>query len=341
LRHERIGWANGILVDTGHGRLLFDPTPGRPLHEDWRVFITHAHSDHTYGFSTVAKKHSTPETLKIYQALRNRQVTSFDPLKVGESIRLDDTEIFVLNAGHMLGSCQFQIVTPQFTAIYTGDINCVDTLTTQAAERKSCDYLIIEATYGHPSYVFPRRSTMYADIVSWSMTEIKNGKIPAFQVYSSGKPQEVVRLFNVYTKIPVVCSPVIAHANQVHNENGVKLEFMDSSQPDGRQTLRAGGCVYVTTAGRDHLPKSASRAVATGWALRQAFRRCTSFPLSSHADHDQLMEFVRHVNPKKVYVFTGYSDVLSIEIERKLGIKAGPLPVIAQTKLLDFNQAVT
>ena len=91
----------------------------------------------------------------------------------------------------------------------------------------------------------------------------------------------------------------------------------------------------------DHLARNASRAVATGWAVRQAFRKLTSFPLSSHADHDQLVEYVRKVNPKRVYVFTGYAEMLASEIERKLGIRAGPLPVIAQTKLLDFNETLT
>jgi hypothetical protein len=47
------------------------------------------------------------------------------------------------------------------------------------------------------------------------------------------------------------------------------------------------------------------------------------------------------VNPKRVYVFTGYSHVLAAEIERKLGIRAGPLPAIAQTKLLDFSETIT
>jgi putative mRNA 3-end processing factor len=341
LRQERIGWANGILIDTGKTHLLLDPTPGRRLREDWSVFVTHAHSDHTHGFSTAAKKYSTKETLGIYEALRDREVKNCHTLKIGEKLRINDTEITVLNAGHMLGSCQFEIATPEFTAIYTGDINCVDTLTTTAAEQRPCDYLIVEATYGHPSYVFPRRSTMYADIVSWTMTEIREGKLPTFQVYSSGKPQEVVRLFNVYTKIKVVCSPKIARANGIHSENGVKLEYLDSSTPDGRRTLKGGGCVYVTTAGTDHVPRNASRAVATGWALRKAFRRCTSFPLSSHADHDQLVDMIGKVRPKRVYVFTGYSDVLSSEIEHTLGIRAGPLPSIAQTKLLDFNEPAT
>jgi putative mRNA 3-end processing factor len=341
LRRERVGWANGILIEADNSRLLFDPILGRPLREDWQVFITHAHSDHTYGFTTGARKYSTPETLQIYQALRGREVKGSHTLRLGERIRIDDSEISVLNAGHMLGSCQYQVATPEFTAIYTGDINCVDTLTTQAAEHRSCDCLIVEATYGHPSYVFPRRSTMYADIVSWTMSEIKDGKIPTFQVYSSGKPQEVARLFNVYTKIPVVCSGAIARASRVHIENGLKLEYFDSSTPEGKRVLRRGGCVYITTMRADHLPRNASRAVTTGWALRRAYRKLTSFPLSSHADHDQLIEFVRKVDPKRVYVFTGFSDILAAEIERKLGIRAGPLPVIAQTKLLDFNETAT
>jgi len=340
LCHERIGWANGILIDVGKARLLFDPTQGGALRKDLDIFVTHAHSDHTYGFSTGAKKYSTKETLQIYQALRDREVKNNHTVKVGETIRIKEAEISVLNAGHMLGSCQYEVVGPEFTAIYTGDINCVDTLTTQAAEVRSCDYLIMEATYGHPAYVFPRRSTMYADIVSWTMSEIKDGKIPTFQVYSSGKPQEVIRLFNVYTKIPVVCSPTIARASRVHTENGVRLEYVDSSAPDGRRMLKTGACVYVTT-NSDHAPRNASRAVATGWAIRQAFRKFTSFPLSSHADHDQLVEYVRKVNPKKVYVFTGYSDMLAREIERKLGMRAGPLPVIAQTKLVDFDETFT
>ena len=340
MRRERVGWANGIVFDSRDSPILLDPTSGRPLRQNWSVFISHAHSDHTYGFGTEAKKYCTEETLQIHEALRGRKVKNYRTMKLGETIRIGDFEVTALNAGHMLGSCQFEIVTPNFTAIYTGDINCVDTLTTRAAEQKSCDYLIIEATYGHPSYQFPRRSTMYADIIRWAMTEIKEQKIPTFQVYSSGKPQEVIRLFNVYTKIPVVCSPTIARANGVHNDSGIKLDYLDSSTAEGGHTLKTEGCVYITTSS-DHMPRNASRAVTTGWAIRQAFRKCTSFPLSSHADYDQLMQFVASVNPKRVHTFTGYTDILSTQIERRLGIRATPLPVISQTKLLDFSEATT
>jgi putative mRNA 3-end processing factor len=173
------------------------------------------------------------------------------------------------------------------------------------------------------------------------MTEIKEGKIPTFQVYSSGKPQEVVRLFNVYTKIPIVCSAAISHANEVYMQNGVSLEFLDLTTSAGKKALKAGGCVYVTTGHDDHLPHNASRAVATGWALRQAFRSYTAFPLSSHADFEQLIHFVSRVNPRQVYIFTGYTDILANQISSKLGIEAGPLPTITQTNLLDFSNKPT
>jgi Cft2 family RNA processing exonuclease len=172
------------------------------------------------------------------------------------------------------------------------------------------------------------------------MTEIKDGKIPTFQVYSSGKPQDLIRLFNVYTTVPVVCSPGIARANSVHTGNGVPLNYLDASASEGKHALKGGGCVYVTSES-NQAPHNASRAVATGWALRMAFRRYAAFPLSSHADYGQLMRFVSGVNPKKAYIFTGYTDVLPIEIERRLGISASALPNIAQTKLLDFKPTAT
>jgi putative mRNA 3-end processing factor len=334
---DKIGWSNGILIDTGRSRLLFDPTPGKRLQPEWNVFITHAHSDHTYGFSTLGRKYSTRETLQIHEALRKREVKKAQTLEMKETVKLGDAEVTALNAGHMLGSCQYEIKTSKFTAIYTGDINCVDTLTTSAADVKSCDYLIVEGTYGHPSYRFPRRSTMYADMIRWTMTEIKDGRVPTFQVYSSGKPQEIIRLFNVYAEIPVVCNSWISRANKVYLENDVDLEFLDSSTPEGSQALKGGNCVYVTTGHHDRLPRKASRAVATGWAVREAYRKSTAFPLSSHADFGQLVRFVSQVNPRRVYIFTGYTEVLARQIETELGIEASPLPTITQTKLFDFN----
>jgi putative mRNA 3-end processing factor len=335
MRRDRVGWLGGVLVDTGKARWLFDPTVGH-LGEGRTVFVTHAHSDHTRGLSARSAKYSTRETYQLYEALTERRVHRWHPLRVNDSVRFDDVDVTALNAGHILGSCQFKVSSPEFTAIYTGDLNCVDTLTTKAAQPEPCDYLIIEATYGHPSYLFPPRSAVYADIIRWTMSEIMSGMVPTFQVYSSGKPQEMVKLFNDYTKIPVVCSSTISRTNRVYVKNGVKLKYLDTSTSAGARRLKTGGCVHLTTSRHGQFHPKASRAVTTGWALTQPYRTYASFPLSSHADYDQLLHFIAECHPKKVYAFTGHAEALITQVRRRLGIDASTLPQITQTKLFDF-----
>jgi putative mRNA 3-end processing factor len=282
-------------------------------------------------------KYSTKETKRIFEKLRGRTVRNWRPVEYGHKIRIGDTEILTLNAGHMLGSAQFQVITRDHTYVYTGDLNCVNTLTTEAAEIPECDTLIIEATYGDPSFIFPRRERTYARIVSWALGEVKNGRMPTFHVYSSGKSQEIVRLFNVYTKLPVVCASVVGRANEAYNEAGVDLSFVEAETAEGKMLLRKGSCVYVTTTGSNSsVPSHASEAMATGWAVRFSSGSYASFPLSSHAGFDQLVKYVARTGARRVYVFTGYSELISEHLRGELKVQADPLPLLSQRSILDF-----
>jgi len=307
------------------------------MERDAHIFISHAHSDHTLGFQSSIMKYSTKETKRIFEKLRERTVRNWRPVEYGHKIRIGDVEIVTLNAGHMLGSAQFQVITRDHTYVYTGDLNCVNTLTTEAAEIPECDTLIIEATYGDPSFIFPRRERTYARIVNWALREVKNGRMPTFHVYSSGKSQEIVRLFNVYTKLPVVCASVVGRANEVYNEAGVDLSFVGAETAEGRRLLRKGSCVYVTTTGSNSsVPSHASEAMATGWAVRFTSGSYASFPLSSHAGFDQLLKYVARTGARRVYVFTGYSELISEHLRRDLKVEADPLPLLSQRSILDF-----
>ena len=307
------------------------------MERDAHIFISHAHSDHTLGFQSSVMKYSTIETKRIFEKLRERTVRNWRPVEYGHKIRIGDVEIVTLNAGHMLGSAQFQVITRDHTYVYTGDLNCVNTLTTEAAEIPECDTLIIEATYGDPSFIFPRRERTYARIVNWALREVKNGRMPTFHVYSSGKSQEIVRLFNVYTKLPVVCASVVGRANEAYNEAGVDLSFVGAEAAEGRRLLHKGSCVYVTTTGSNSsVPSHASEAMATGWAVRFSSGSYASFPLSSHAGFDQLLKYVAKTGARRVYVFTGYSELISEHLRRELKVEADPLPLLSQRSILDF-----
>jgi putative mRNA 3-end processing factor len=315
--------------------LVVDPSTTRRIPKTARVLVSHAHRDHTGGFRYKGMKQSTSETRDIHRALHDNRIGNFRALDINTEFVVDDIRVKALDAGHMLGSAQFLIDTPNTSILYTGDINCIDTLTTKAAEPEKCDILVIEATYGSPHYRFPSRETVYAEIVEWALETVKEGRIPCLHVYAAGKAQEVVRLFNVYTHLPVIVNPRLDGVNETYHKSGVHLDWFSSDSRDGKTILDKDPCVYLTTPGdRTHIGRRFSRAYATGWAL-SLNGRVTAFPLSSHADFDQLISFVKACDPDQVYVFTGFAEDLRRALGSRLGLDARAVPSYLQRTLAE------
>lgn len=315
--------------------IVLDPSSTRRLPRTAHVLVSHAHSDHTGGFKHRGLKQSTSQTRDIHESLNLVEISNFEPVSINDGFTLDDIEVRALDAGHMWGSAQFLVNTPSTSILYTGDINCIDTLTTKAAEPHDCDILVMEATYGSSEYRFPSREVVYAQIVEWAVDALKQGRIPCLNVYAAGKAQEVVKLFNVYTKLPVVVSPRLDDANRACHDSGLSLDWYSAESADGKNILDRDPCVYLTTI-HDPLQinRKFSRANATGWAMSPRWGM-NSFPLSSHADFDQLFSFVKACNPKKVYVFTGFAREFGRWVRSKLGMEARPVPSYVQRTLKD------
>jgi len=303
-----------------------------------RVFISHAHGDHTAGFNSRAKKYSTAETLQLYERGHNREISKTRLMRYNETIEVNGIEVTAHNAGHMLGSTQFEIRTSNETLVYTGDVNCVDTLTTNAAKVINCDVLIIEATYGNPAFTFPRREAIYTEVTKWTVNQVHEGKIPVFQVYPAGKAQEIIKLLNLFTEIPVVTHKLITKISKVCQEYGLTLEFFDADTKEGKDKLASGCYAYVTpTFAAPKLSGKISRAIMTGWAIR--FRPKTvsaAFPLSSHSDFKQLVNYVKEAKPSIVYTCFGYEEALAEFLRKKCGVNTRPIPQFGQKPLQEF-----
>ena len=330
-----MGWLDGLFIGASNATLVIDPSTTRRIPKTARVLVSHAHGDHTGGFRYKGLKQSTPQTRDIHHSLHNHRIANFRRLDINDHFVVDDIRVKALDAGHMLGSAQFLIETPNKSILYTGDINCIDTLTTKAAEPEHCDILVIEATYGSPQYRFPSRETVYAEIVEWAVDTIKQGRIPCLHVYAAGKAQEVVRLFNVYTNLPVIVNPRLDGVNETYHRSGVPLDWFSSDSRDGKTILEKDPCVYLTTpSDRAHIGRRFSRAYATGWAL-SLHGGITAFPLSSHADFDQLISFVKACDPEQVFVFTGFAEDLRRALGSKLGLDARAVPSYLQRTLAE------
>ena len=333
----RVGWLNGVAVIAGNGLLRFDPQ-SQSADSTATSFISHAHGDHLRRISQLGKSYLTPETMDIGNTFHVLAGPNMRPLRLGESIKQDDVEVIAHNAGHMLGSAQFEIRTPDSTVVYTGDINCRDMFTTKAADNIPCDILVLETTYGVPFYVFPDLTQTSVEIVEWALSQIKVGKIPVFKAYSGGKAQEVVRIFNTLTKLPVITEGAATGITDAYTRNGVKLQHVDAEAPSADQLLKSGECVCVTSTSHGLLSHAkAAQAVATGWALGNRFRGVdAAFPLSGHADFQQLVEYVKRARPRELLTVHGFKAEFSSYIRRRLGVKASPIPLIRQKQLGEY-----
>jgi putative mRNA 3-end processing factor len=327
-----IGWSKGFIIRTPEQQLIFDPDSTNIPAKYSNIFISHAHSDHIIGMKSRSKKYSTSETRKIFERIHEKSVVNFNDIKFNRMIDIGNIKVTPLNAGHMLGSTQFLITLPDTSILYTGDINYLNTLTTRKAENIECDILVMEATYGEPSYVFPDRENIYANIVQWTLKEIRRGFTPIFRSYTAGKAQELVKVFNVYTNLSVLTSDRISKVNEIYLENDVDLVYDKI-----RSEFDSEASVYIISGTNEIYSKKTAKAIVTGWAVKMNNRKTAAFPLSSHADFNQLVEFVKDSKAKTVYNFTGFTDIFSNYLRKKLGIKSRPLPHLAQKTLTHFN----
>lgn len=318
--------SNGIEVSCGNTKIVLDPS--RTSKDP--VFISHAHGDHCRGLKLAREAYSTRATFKLAQVredVAGEGEKTKNIIEYRDQIAFDDIEVVAHNAGHILGSAQYEIVSPTGNAVYTGDINFRDTLLTKKAEAVPCDLLIIESTYGTPSY-FPSRKYMYERIVEWTAFSIKTGKIPAFQTDALGNAQELIALLNELTDFPVLTHPKVSRYNRVYHEFDHKLAYIDANSVEGKEVMRGKECAFV-------LPKNINlscnpelnAAYVSGWGSKFSGRR-KAFSLSDHSDFYGLLEYVETAKPKMVLTCHGSirsKMALSKKIRRMLNIPSSAL----------------
>lgn len=321
-----VEWDDGVAIRYGRQRVVFDPQ--RNNHSYPRVFITHAHLDHSKGFGFKdSQKFSTKETKDVIAAY-GKKIRDWQPLEIEGRISVDNMEVVSHNSGHILGSALFEAVTPKGTVVYTGDLQFTDSFTMKGAKPISCDVLVIDSTFGSKTFKFPNRETVAREMVQWALETINKGKVPTFRTDSLGNAQEVTKAFNMYSNLPVVVHQRVSQINEIYASNGHSLKFLDGRSEEARQMLFSGECIFIVPKNltlKDH--PELELALVSGWAL---WTKKTAFALSDHADFGQLIEFIKACNPTTVFTCFGgrRNHTFAGEVERILGIEARPLKLI-------------
>jgi Cft2 family RNA processing exonuclease len=321
--------ANGLGLKLSSNQVvLFDPRVS-----DFVSFISHAHSDHAPS-AVVTKPYCTHETYELIK-LRDPFFEA-NIVKEDKQIKFDNFSARLISAGHVLGSVQTVIETDGQKIIYSGDFKTQAGLTCKPIKIEQADVLVIESTYGSPEYVFEPIEQVRKKMIEWTRKQLAAKHLVDIGGYQVGKSQEAIKLLNDNGIIPMV-SETIRNHSEVYNKFGVGLKFLDA---------REKGDVLVKP--MHHLKYKRSGNVKscalTGWSIDSNSTKTAAcdigFPLSDHADYNQILEYIAKVAPKQVYCIHGYTRELAATIRKKLHIAAKalnePAQLSGQKFLTDF-----
>jgi putative mRNA 3-end processing factor len=292
-------------------------------------FISHAHLDHARRHKTIIATCAT--SLLSQHRVGKSKVIELD---YDRWFSLDATRLKLLPAGHILGSSQILIEKDGQRLLYSGDFRLRSALTVEPFQTEHADILIMESTYGRPHYRFPSRQLVVNQLLQAVSSALSNDLQPVILAYALGKSQEMVRILT-QAQFRVAVTRDIYQLCQLYNQLGMKL---------GRYALFDGhlapGSVLVASPyhRKSRLLRSLSRKLlfyVSGWAIdssaKHLFRVDEAFPISDHADYDELLEYITTVKPQIVYLTHGFPEF--IHSLREKGIKAHPLVPPVQTEL--------
>ncbi len=314
----RIYWQNGIIVENSNA-LAIDCNNGNTS------IITHAHADHA-SFKTESPVLSSKETLSLVET-NYKKPKRAKALKFREKASIEGFDISLHNAGHILGSAQVLIENSESIAI-TSDFKLQDSLILKGAEPLNCNTLVIETTFGLAEYKFPDRTELYEEFASWIKKQLALNRFVVLAGYSIGKAQELTAFVNEYLGIAPIVHERIYENNKVYEKHKIKLGTyykLDHNINDSDILIIPPSLcnAHLLQAIGFSLNRKVASAKATGWQYKSFFDRI--FPLSDHADFNQLVEYVKLAEPKLVLTMHGFAKEFASYVRRRLKIPARTL----------------
>ena len=282
-------------------------------------FVSHAHADH---FARHENIFCSEPTAHILRARFNVAAERLHPHPLHEPLVVGDFRLQLLPAGHIFGSAMLHVTrkTDGESLLYTGDFKVRRSLTAQEAVFRRADTLVMETTFGNPSWVFPGETEVSGAILNFVHECFEQGRVPALLAYSLGKAQEAVAILD-QGGIPAVQHPAVARMSTACREAGCGLSApipFESSVPAGHVLICPPNAIKSEQyAGIVNL----RTALLSGWALDPSaiyrYGCDAAFPLSDHADFPGLLEAVKRVDPRRVLTVHGYTREFASELRRQ------------------------
>ena len=287
------------------------------------AFISHAHSDHIALHEEIIVSERTSRLLQ--HRMPGGRIEHVLPF--GEKRTVHGLDLMLLPAGHIFGSAQCFLFARDETLLYTGDLKLRPGKSAEQVQWRHADTLIIETTFGLPRYRFPPKEQVIEEIVAFCRETIEADQVPVLLGYSLGKAQEILCSLDGAGLMPMLHGSVY-RMTQIYEEFGQSFCKYVRYNPND-----VAGKVLIC-------PPSANRsgilegmpqrrvAMISGWAVDPntiyRYKVDAAFPLSDHADYDDLIRYVELIEPQRVLTLHGFAAEFASDLRRR-GVEAWAL----------------
>ncbi len=292
-----------------------------------------------------------------------KALKAWSPMLYGQRIQVGETSMRFYDAGHISGSAMLELKYKDKTTLYTGDLKCSDTHMHKGARFVSdVDNLIIESTYAfreHPEREVVEKQFMeeIEAVVDSGGTVL----LPSFSLGRTQELISVIRSQNKHIPVHVdgmgkdISKVYLKYPQYIRDANEFRkharsVTFVEG-QGDRRRATREPG-VIISTAGMmnggpilNYLfnvnPKS--KLIFTGYCvegtngwmlqhkssiIKDGTELHVDLPVeymdfSAHAGRTDLLNFIKHANPRKVVLVHGDStEQFAHELRENFGYDA-------------------
>lgn len=295
------------------------------------AFVSHAHSDHIAPHREVIVSERTARLMQV--RLPGSRIEH--PLPFGERRSIRSVDLMLLPAGHIFGSAQCLVFAGQQTLLYTGDLKLRPGRSAEHVEWRHADTLVMETTFGVPRYRFPPTKEVIDRMVAFCSETIDAGEVPVLLGYSLGKAQEILCALESAGLTPMLHGSVY-QMTRIYEQLGQSFcKYVRYNRND------VAGKVLICppSANRSPMLERIPRkrvALISGWAVDPhavyRYQVDAAFPLSDHADYDDLLRYVELVQPRRVLTLHGFAAAFASDL-RARGLEAWALTEENQMEL--------
>jgi putative mRNA 3-end processing factor len=309
--------------------------------------VTHAHGDHLGGLrkslkccEKVLMTSATRDLAEIVNPKFKLHSDNVLLLEYGESFKYGAETVTFLKADHILGASQVLLEAADGTrVVYTGDFKLAGTPVVD------CDILVVEATYGDPSFRRNFDVDISALLVSMIERRLRGGSVYVFGFY--GKLQEVMcMLRKADVEVPFIMPNTVYEVSKVCDNYGMSLGSLTLDTSHEGQELLGNNlpCVAFYHAGtRFKVGLNRARICVSGWEFQNPCRQISEHEyvvaLSDHSDFDGLIEYVKRSKAKQVITDnyrSSHGEALAVEITKRLGVPAVAQPLRSGSSLTSY-----